>query len=560
MTEPQVQKEHLMSLARRTYRSPSEFCRVFLKDWFPTKMPWVHRGILALRLQRTDFLLDFGPEQWRDEPDAEWTMDDLEKILTNFIEEGSGRPIFDLTIDAEGNPKLILNVKSNVGVIMPRGFSKTTVMNAGNIIDACYQSEDFFLYVSEAAAHAERQLGTVKAEFGGPQDDPNNPLLRTVFGEHLPGRQDALKNTENYLETLQGVMIGAVGRGGQIRGFGKRAKRPGIIIFDDIEDSESVLNDTQRKKDSTWFFGTALPTVRKNGRIFIIGTLLHNDAILNKVIKSDRFTCVRFGAVDRQGDALWPYMMDLDAIEQLKLDMTNEGELPAFYLEYMSEYKTEEAQMFPPSKMVRISKGLEVFVGMALAVDPAISKKKTADFCSFGVVGIERGGNKHVIDFYAKKGMDPAEQVEKFFELHAQWLMKIPREFRRHGVEAIAYQQALIHLIQSEQYARSATLGYDAYFEIIPITHGNTGKEARVQGVLKPLYAAGKISFERIFPELETQLADWPNGKKDGPDVVAMAITLLDPFASLNIANDFDPTAPLPSYSDAELSAFRSAP
>jgi len=552
-------KEETLALAAKCLRSPSEFCRIFLKEWFPTKMPWVHRGILAMRLRRTEFLLDFGKEKWRDE-EGEWTHHDLEKILTNFIEEGSGKPIFDLSFDSEGNPKILLNVGDHAGVIMPRGFSKTTVMNAANLIDALYQQEDFFLYVSESGAHAERQLGTLKSELGGTAEDPDNAILQSVFGEHLPTRQSPLKNTENYLETTKGVQIGAVGRGGQIRGFSKRAKRPGIIIFDDIEDSESVQVETQRKKDSTWFFGTALPTKRKGGRIFIIGTLLHNDAILNKVIKSERFTCVRFGAVDRQGDALWPYMMDLEAIEKLKLDMAAEGELPSFYLEYMSVYKSDEAQMFPASKIVRIAKGLECFVGMALVCDPAISKAAGADFCAFAVAGIEKGGNKHCIDLFAKKGMDPAEQVEKFFELHEQWMVKIPAPFRRHGVEAIAYQQALVHLILGEQYSRSQKLGMDAYFEVTPIVHGKTGKEARVQGILKPLLYAGKLTFNGVFPELETQLTEWPNGKKDAPDVLAMAITLLDPFASLNTSLDFDPAAKLPPLSPRLVSGFRAAP
>lgn len=528
--------EEKVELAERCYRSPSEFCRIMLPRWFPTKMPWVHRGLLALRLGRTDFLLDFGPESWENE-EAEWTTADLQKILTNFLEEGTDRPLFELHINETGAVVKIADfVQTNLGVIMPRGFSKTTVMNAANLIEIVYHELNFFLYVSESGGHAERQLGSIKTQLGDENGVPNNELLYSVYGAHQPTRNSPLKWTENFIETLKRIRVGAVGRGGQIRGFNKDAERPKAIIYDDLEDSESVKVDAQRKKDSSWFFGTALPTIARGGKQFIIGTLLHqSDAILNKVITSPEFTVVRFGAIDRQGDPLWEWMMNLAQIENKKRAMTLVGELNAFYLEYMSEWKDDKTKMFPSSLLIYTPRGIENFVAMALAQDPAISEDRKADFCSFAVVGMENGGRKHVVDMYAEVGMDPNDQIEKFFELHFQWLCRIPPEFRRHGVEAVAYQRALVGLITAKQYAYSKTYGMNAYFEVFPILHGKKGKVERVQGILKPLLSSHYLTFEKMFPELHTQLVEWPGGKKDCPDSVAMAITLLDPYAVVNL-------------------------
>lgn len=555
-------QEELAALASRCWRSHSEFCRVFLPNWFPTKMPWVHRGIAALLRGKCDFLLDFGSEVWRDEV-AEWTIEDLQKILDNFIEEGTKRPIFTLEVDADGNPSLTMNIKENIAIIMPRGFSKTTLVNSINLSDMLYLDKDFFLYVSESAAHAEKQLGTLKAELEDNEGLPDNELLWAVFGAHKPSRQSPLKWTENYIETLKGVMVGAVGRGGQIRGFGKRAKRPAVITFDDIEDAESVLVDTQRKKDSTWFFSTAMPAVRKGGGCRIIGTLLHTDAILNKCIMSSAFTAVRFGAIDRQGEALWPWMMDLEAIEKKRMEAAEVGELPGFYLEYMSEYKTDEARMFPESKLVYISRPLSSFVGISEAMDPAISDSPSAAECAFAVVGIEPGGNKHVLDFYSQKGMDPADQADKWFEFHMKWLADFPPEMQRHGIEAMQYQRALLPTFRTQMYARSRTLGSKVYHEIIPIFHGKVAKLTRVQGILKPLVWSGHITFQERWPALHTQLVDWPNGLLDGPDVVSMAVALLDPYAALNLGDEGladlekDPEEDLP---ELVLAGFRGAP
>lgn len=536
-TSPALDKDTILELSARCLRSPVEYGRVFFPDWFPTKMPWVHRGILAILRGRTDFLLDFGSEVWRDEL-AEWTLADLEKILTNFVEEetledGSIllRPIFAL-IELDGEPRVIMNLKENVAVMMPRGFSKTTLLNLSNLHDICYKNEDFFLYASETGPHAERQLGTVKFEL-----EDNDPL-RLVFGDLVSGRQSPLKWTDNFIETQNEVMVGAVGTGGQIRGYSKRAKRPGKVVYDDLQNTDSYRSETQRNVDKNWFFQTALPIVRKGGRSIILGTLLGSEAIMAHAMKHPDFTSIRFGAIDRQGEPLWSYMMSLAEIEHKKQAMASVGELSGFYLEYMSEARTDESRMFPSNKLIYINKPFESIVGLALAEDPAISDSANAAFCAFAVVGIEKTGHKHVIDYFGQKGMDPAAQVDKFFELHSRHMILVPPEFRKYGVEAIGYQRALIHLLQGEMYRRSAELGMNAYFEITPIIHGKVGKLPRVQGILKPLIWSGYLTFESRWPALETQFLEWPTGLLDGPDVVAMAITLLDPFASLNLPSD----------------------
>jgi hypothetical protein len=63
-------------------------------------------------------------------------------------------------------------------------------------------------------------------------------------------------------------------------------------------------------------------------------------------------------------------------------------------------------------------------------------------------------------------------------------------------------------------------------------------------GVLQGRYASGYITHDRNFPELETALQDWPNGKMDYPDAVAMAITLLGDFAGMSVMEDEPLTVP----------------
>ena len=537
-----ISPEQVATIAARWRRSHVEFCREALSDWFPTKMPWVHRGIVALVTGQTAFLLDFGPENWKDEPDASWTPADLQKILTNFIDERTGQPIFRL-VEADGTVSLTIVAQPDVAILMPRGFSKTTLINSISLRETLFKLEDFFLYASESAPHAERQMGTIRAVLEEAYaDDQPMTLIGIIFGNLVPDRQSSKKWTDKFIETLNDVMFGAVGTGGQVRGFGKHAKRPGKIIFDDLQDQDTVRSEEERNRAQRWFWQAALPAVRKGGRRFVIGTYLGPQSLLHTITESSMFSVVRFGALDRQGDPLWEWQMDREAIERLRLQMQEIGKTVEFYLEYMSEYRDDTARMFPESKLVYVSRPMESIVAAALAQDPAISENAGADFCTFALTGIERGGQKHVLDFYGAQGMDPGEQADKFFEMHYRalelmpQLLSAPDQFK-HGVEAVAFQRALIFLYRQRQIAEVARVGAaKAMFEITPIKHRtDVSKVQRVQGILKPLISAGWLSFAQKWPVLHDQLINWPQGKRDGPDCVAMSIALLDPFVTIGL-------------------------
>jgi hypothetical protein len=531
-----ITKEEIELLAARCYRSPVEFARIFLPEWFPRKMPWVHRGVWAMLKGRADFLLDFGHEVWRDE-EADWTPNDLEKILTNFINEHTKEPIFTL-VEVDGAFRVEMEINSSICIIMPRGSSKTTLINADNLHESLYHDENFFLYVSDTADHANRQLETVTGELDDFESIPANEMIHLVFGKKKPPRNSNLKWSEGYKETIDGVMFGAVGTGGQIRGFGKRAKRPGKITFDDLQDETSVESETQRAKDSRWFFRAARPAKKKGGRDIILGTLLHSEAILNKCVKSREFTPVRFGVIDRQGEALWDWWMSLDAIEEAKLAAAENGELAGWYMEYMSEFFDDGAKMFPESKLVYVHRGLENFVALSMALDPAISEQRKSAMAAFAVTGIEQTGHKHVLDFFGKVGMDPDAQIDKFFELHFKWFTGFPPECQKHGIEAIAFQRALIPMVRTRQVLESKTHGNAAYFETTPIFHGKVGKITRIKGIMKPLVWSGQVTFEERWGALHNQLVDFPGQLLDGPDVCAMAIALLDPYVLLNLGEE----------------------
>lgn len=509
-------KEDLVELAARGYADPIAFCKIFLPRLFPGRIPWVHRGLWAILTRRTDFLEQYG---------------EIEKIISNFVwkgEDGELRSLF--YYDDAG--VLQIRFKKYVLIKMPRGFSKTTIIVANAIRNICYNLAPFSLYVSEAADHAERQLTTIKYEL------ETNQRLLAVFGSKKPSLNSGLKWNENFFETApdaagQGscAMI-ARGRGGQIRGLNHKGNRPKFTIVDDVEDTESVKDDKQREKTREWAYRELMPAqseMDKESGIIAIGTLLHPEALLQTWENDPEWTVVTFGAHDRQGELLWPEMMDEAKLASKKASFVRAQQLHAFYMEYYNEYRVKEGAKFKQSFFIH-EPPKDRFLATAIYCDPAISEKRKADDATISVAGIAEGGLIFLLDQWGKRGASPSEILEEFFKLHKLY------GCRHAGIESNAFQKALVHIAREWMFRKKH------YFEITPVNNRRSADE-RVELILQPRYAAGYIRHVRVFSKLETQLLDWnpPGHHNDYADSFCGAVQLLDPHANFALAEDDKP-------------------
>lgn len=530
-TELLTDKE-IKALAKRGYENPPWFCKFFLHKWFPDRMPWVHYGLIAIQTRKCSFLLTFNDE---------YGPKELDKIVRHFVyrsdpsdENSPEIPIFRVQKDEDGVP---IDISMTLGkytmVMMPRGFSKTTIANAVNLWFTVYQDCKFPLYLSETGPHAKRQLSNVALQIS------ENERIRLVFGNLKPEQRAENKRwseSDGFIQTTTGISFYATGRGGQVRGQNVDAVRPDRIIVDDVEDKESVLTPEQRLKAREWFFGDVMPAIaemNQDATITMMGTLLHRDALLTYVLEDPEWTVVVFGAIDKDGEALWKENMSLDKLENKKISLTRKSLLHLYYLEYFNQIRQPENAKFRPEFIHIAPKPLQRLPFKALAMDPAISEKPDADFCGFAVVCMCEDGIIQVADVCGERGMHPRAQIDKYFELHFRYGLT---NLNPHGIESNAYQKALVHLVKEEMFRKAKEFGPTAFFEVTPVTHGNN-KHERVEGVLQPRYASGYIHHQRAFPLYETQLLDWPNGKKDLPDATAQAVTLLDEVAGI-VAGD----------------------
>jgi hypothetical protein len=436
--------------------------------------------------------------------------------------------------------------KDNLNEIVPRGFSKTTLMKGLDLYELITDPTKFIVYISASAPHAEAQLLDIKSELEG------NELLREAYGDQVPTRSESEKWSGKELQLRSGGILLAKGRGGQVRGLTRSGKRPNLIIMDDIEDEDSVATSVQRQKTTNWFYGSVVPAgqimegsvgqdwAQDPLRIINLGTLLAAECLVMDLVRDESFSTIRFGARISPGVMLWPYKMPEPTYERLRARFKFSGKLAHFAKEYDSVIRVDEDALFPAIyHYVPVARSDLVVVAQVL--DPAISEDSKADEAALVVVGRHSAGGLWMLDEWGGVGKSPSEKIAAFFDMHIKW------KTTHNGIEAIAYQAALLHLAREEMARRKL------FFNVVPIRHGGKqSKSDRIVGTLSPRYKNHFIRHYRPLPKLEGNLLDWPAGRKDFADAAAMACNLLGESAGLVMEGAFDD---LPAFDHGPIPA-----
>ena len=523
-----LSQEEREKLQLQFYTDPVDFMQTCLKRWFFKPLSWVHRGFVALMTGKTRFLSKYG---------------ELDKILAEFCyryvdpwdEKEKKIPIFRWGDDSK--TWLTFSATRNLEIMMPRGIGKTTLTEGICVWYGCFLERKFPLLLGETATHAENIQRNIRNEF------ETNETLKLIFGDLSGKSSPSHAWNDQQFELLNGFTMACTGRGGQVRGRNVKGQRPDLIILDDVEDKESVSTQEQLKKTRDWFSGDVLPAmgeIDSSGRIILCGTLLSNEALLVTLGKDPSFTTVVFGALDSAGEPLFEAYMTPEKLANKKAFYERLGQLDLFYLEYFNQISDESTRALKTSYIQYGSPG-SAPLALALAVDPAISKKKEADYTAFGVVGLYPGCKIciHYVDGF--KGFTPQETLEYFWKLREDWLKRLPWDQANDcpsipvyiGIEAVAYQEALLDLLKEKQVQQGD------FFQIEKIKF-NTEKKARILGTLEPRYRAGAIQHSAQFPLYESQMKDFPKGHDDLLDVVSMCIHLLGPSINEAASQNLD--------------------
>lgn len=409
----------------------------------------------------------------------------------------------------------------------PRGFGKTTIVQLC-IAYSCANGWDTFIVLLEKSYdEAAEVLETVRDEF------KYNELILDVYGELLKisprgVRDESIKNREGDF-FINGVRLRARGFDKNVRGLKSRQYRPSRIIGDDVESDEHIENPEMRQKYLNNYLRGVIPAASNDmGNIKFFGTILHDDSLLNTLITNHNGRVRR--AWEGEGrKLLWPEYWTAEKLEEKRKQMRIEGKGDAaFYQEYFNEPVAEEDQIFKPS-MFRYFNEKQLYDDLMkksyrtyILVDPAISKKETADFTAIVCLLVNRMNEIYVVEIIRER-LDPIETIKALFAMYERW-----QPFRV-GIESVAYQKSLIYFIEEKRKEADSIVRNMVVQEI----KADTDKERKIR-TLQPRYAIGNVYHNQndsMTGILESELTRFPRGATDDViDAIAGLDQLLVPM------------------------------
>jgi len=314
------------------------------------------------------------------------------------------------------------------------------------------------------------------------------------------------KAKDNFITNENGVYI-ATGIGGASTGYGADL----LLIDDPVKDQQDADSEVIQQNNWDWYLSVAYTRLMPNGAIVVIQTRWHEADLSGMILtaEKEKWEVISFPLIAeedefkrKKGDVLWPERFSLEWALEQKETYAKANKIEVFHCLYQQNPFSLESQEFKRSmfKYFRDDEcpgNLRIFT----TVDPAISKKASADESCVMTVGVAPDNTKYILE-YTNAKLDPSELIEEIF-----------RHFEKYepamvGIETVAYQEALSHFLKIEMRRRNQ-------FMRVEEIKTRQDKETKIRGLIAH-YKAGAVYHRAGYCEtLEQQLLRFPKGQKD---------------------------------------------
>ena len=388
----------------------------------------------------------------------------------------------------------------------------------------------------------------------------------------------------NAFRTNDGTMVVGKGAGQQIRGTNFFGKRPHLVFMDDIYSRNNTKTDTRLKDINRWVFAEVSNSLdSEKGKIFLAGTIVHPDTVLQQVQTSNQWFGLTKPIIDYEelrqilkdhcvvSDGLveipskdkcrelektvktlsWPEKHSLHYVLSLYKREYEQHNIRYFYQEYLNMSEAPEEAKFNRDKLQPVSfgydhEGILTFTWMGtlwkalaepvMAVDLASSEKHTADDTVIAVtayikaIGQPAGTSNLITKTFpiilhleGGRGWGIYEDIQLGKVVRKGVVDQMQRTKRRLHI-AKYYME--INATQENTRREAAKTLKESVYPII-----NTQKKIdRIQSTLEPVFANYEvILFEAsctsaVYKFFHQLLALNPTGGHDDyPDTVALA-------------------------------------
>jgi hypothetical protein len=428
--------------------------------------------------------------------------------------------------------------KRLVARVAPRGHAKSTCAAlAFPLWCICERKRRNIVIITHESSLARQFVRDIRTEL------ECNERIRAEYGDlcgeptarRSDGATKARKPKRNWgagmFTTATGVSVQAKGTGTGLRGLRSGPHRPDLIVCDDLEKDEHVQSPEQRKKLEDWLRRVVLPALAPDGRVLVLGSMIHFDSLLSNLRDPRRwprwdYAVYRAIEAERGSEgafhrvALWSARWPLD-----KLDLEREriGTI-AFEQEYQANPIDDTLRVFRPEWLRRYDPSELVAERLVhlMAVDPAAGLTD-GDYFALWVGSVDTATNVIYTRRLTLERIGVVEQVKQVIAAYEEWRpVKV-------GIETVAYQVALHQILEEESRQRGL------YMPLVPI-QTTANKRARIEGS-SVVYEKGLFRLPAVLDaEIERQFLHFPKaGHDDAPDVCAMGIDLARSLRSTRI-------------------------
>jgi predicted phage terminase large subunit-like protein len=405
-----------------------------------------------------------------------------------------------------------------VAIAAPRGHGKSTAITHAYILaSVLFRAHKFVLLISDTETQAVDFLRDIKDELMTNED------LIELFGI-----KDFRKDTETDIIVTfndgDSFRILVKGSGQKVRGTKWDHHRPDLIVCDDLENEELVYNKDRREKFRKWFNGALLPSRSRDGVVRIVGTILHMDSLLNRLMpeesrrgtvveplrtynfsKGSAWASIRYRAHSEDfKEILWPTRYDKQYFETERQKAVDDG-MPEIYAQEFLNYPIDEGTAyFRRDDFIEMEdRHRAIHKIYYAACDFAVSTYDRSDYTVISIVGVDDKGMLYVEDI--RRGRwDSLQIIEEMFSVESRYK---PELF---VVEKGTIEKSIGPILRMEMLSRNI------HMNLYPLTP-TTDKTSRARGIQK-IMRAGAIRFDKQatwYLDLEDEMVRFPKARHD---------------------------------------------
>ena len=406
----------------------------------------------------------------------------------------------------------------------PRESAKSTIINFDYVTHALmFKRKRFIIILSNPFKKGAAYLDSIKRELA------ENEILKSEFPPVKVVKDaegDSIFKHQDGFETK--ILCKGVEQIGTIRGLKFKYSRPDLIISDDIEDDEMVKSPERRMELQRNWDEAVVPAGEAGVcQYIIIGTILHDDSLLAKMLSKDKYT--EFKKVIYQAllnypknpTSLWPAKWSVETLLKLMKEKPT-----VFAKEYQNDpasgsnvrfdkkdfryWRNENGRyiLFGPENEV-LTTGLLSECRAAISCDLAWKEKRSGSADSTVILpGYLTPDSIILLDDYVNKtGMRPDEFIEQIF-LMVERLEKITKSSVPVGFEKAMLENVTQWMMKKDMRKRNR-------FIVTKELIWDADKETRIEIRLQPRYSQHVIFHKQGMGELEHQLQRFPSAAHD---------------------------------------------